>query len=133
MDSIERHMMVGAIAGIVLVTTTGFLITGYAFHPLQKLTPATWRRESARNHALAVLWATLAGAAMGTIEAQFPKSDDWQFVVKFAALLWAAAAAPVIATLATYVNLHVAVVIGLLLEWLVFCTGVSLACHWWAT
>ncbi len=131
--SVSKALIVGGLAGIVMVMTTGWLITGYGFHRFQKLTPATWRAESWRQHALAVVWAALGGMAMGALEARVGGAHDWRSAVGFAVVAWAALAAPVIATLATYVNLHRAVVFGLLLEWLVFAVGVSLACSRWAT
>ena len=129
----ERFVIVGTLAGIALVMTTSYLITGFAFHRFQKLTPATWRPENWRHHALAVLWAALGGAALGALDARVAWSQDSiSAAIGFGALIWAALAAPVIATIATYVKLHRAVVFGLLLEWLVFAVGVSLACSWWA-
>jgi hypothetical protein len=129
---VSKALIVGGIAGIVMVMTTGWLITGYCFHRFQKLTPATWRPESWRQHVLAVGWAALGGMAIGALDARAFGAHDWKSAMGFAGLTWAALAAPVIATLATYVNLHRAVVFGLLLEWLVFVVGVSLACSRWA-
>jgi hypothetical protein len=77
--SVTRFVMVGAVAGVVMTMTAGWLITA------------------------------------------------------FGALLWSAIAGPVIATIATYVNLHVIVVAGLLLEWLLFALGATLACWVWRT
>ena len=36
---------IGAIAGLILSSTTSFLITGRLFHRYQKKTPSTWRTE----------------------------------------------------------------------------------------
>ena len=127
-----RPAIVGGLAGIVMVMTTGYLVTGYAFHRFQKLTPATWRRESWRQHMLAIVWAAASGAALGTLEGFLPAARSGTSAMGVAVLVWAAAAAPIIATIATYVNLHVAVAAGLLLEWLALLLGVALACHWWA-
>ncbi len=59
--------------------------------------------------------------------------SSWMSALVFAALLWGAIAAPVLATVATYVNMHRVVVGGLLLEWFLFVVGVSMACWRWAT
>jgi hypothetical protein len=45
----------GAIAGLILSSTTSFLITGRLFHRYQKKTPSTWRTESWRQHLFAML------------------------------------------------------------------------------
>src|ERR1700689_4586971 len=55
----------GAIAGLILSSTTSFLITGRLFHPYQRKTPSTWRPESWRQHLSAMLLQTLAGAGLG--------------------------------------------------------------------
>jgi hypothetical protein len=129
-----RFALIGGLAGLVLVMTTGWLITGYLTHRFQKATPATWRPEGWRQHALAVLWSGIGGAAIGALDGRVAWSHSSPVsALVFAALLWGALAAPVLATIATYVNLHGAVVAGLLLEWFVFAAGVSLACWRWAT
>ena len=131
---ISRSMVVGGLAGIALVMTSSWLITGFAFHRFQKFTPATWRTESWRQHARAVAWAALGGVALGALEYRVTwiHLSLWN-TIQFAILAWAALAGPVIATMATYINLHRAVVFGILLEWLILAIGVSLACYWWAT
>jgi hypothetical protein len=107
------------------------LITGYFLHRFQTLTPSTWRPESWRQHALAVIWAAFGGAGLGALAMQVAWSHDSSAnAVSFGFLAWSALAVPVIPTMATYVNLHRAVVAGLLLEWLLFAVGVSLACRW---
>lgn len=131
--NVAQFVIIGGLAGILMVMTSGWLITGYIFHRYQKRTPSTWRPENWRQHALAVLWAAIGGGGLGAVEAQVAWSaDSVASAVGFAFLAWAALAGPVIATMATYVNWHRAVVTGLLMEWLLFAIGVSLACRWFA-
>ena len=132
--SVTRFVMVGALAGLVMTMTTGWLITGVLCHRFQKVTPSTWRPEGWKQHALAMLWSGIGGAALGGFDAQVSWSHSSAMsALALAALLWGAMAGPVIATIATYVNLHVIVVGGLLLEWLLFALGVTLACWAWGT
>jgi hypothetical protein len=132
MDS--QFAMVGALAGLFMTMTTGWLITGYLCHPFQKATPATWRLERWPQHALAMLWSGIGGTALGVFDAQVAWShSSAQSALAFAALVWCAIAGPVIATIAIYVNLHFVVVAGLLLEWFLFALGVSLSCWEWGT
>jgi hypothetical protein len=126
--SVTRFVMVGAVAGVVMTMTAGWLITGFLCHRFQKATPSTWRPEGWTQHALAMLWSGIGGAALGGFDAQVAWShSSATSALAFGALLWGAIGAPVIATLATYVNLHVIVVAGLLLEWLLFALGATLA------
>jgi hypothetical protein len=128
----SRFAMVGALAGLVMTMTMGWLITGYLCHGFQRATPSTWRTERWSQHALAMLWSGIGGAILGTFDAQVAWShSSAASAMTFAALIWGAVAGPVIATIATYVNLHLIVVAGLLLEWLLFALGVSMACWAW--
>jgi hypothetical protein len=129
-----RFAVVGGLAGVVLSMTTGWLITGYLCHPYQKATPSTWRPEAWPQHALAIIWSGIGGAMLGALDAKVTWShSSATSALVFAALIWGALAAPVIATIATYVNMHRLVVAGLLLEWFMFAVGVSVACWQWAT
>jgi hypothetical protein len=130
---ITRFAVVGGLAGVVMSMTTGWLITGYLCHRFQRATPMTWRHEIWVQHALAVLLSGIGGVALGSLDARVAWSHAAaNSALLFAALLWGATAGPVIATIATYVNMHRVVVTGLLLEWLLFTVGVSLACWRWA-
>ena len=69
--------------------------------------------------------------AIGLLETRMAWVQDALSAAGFATLVWVPLGA-VIATLATYINVHRAVIAGLLLEWWVFALGVSLAAHRWA-
>ncbi len=56
---------IGAISGLILSMTSSYLITGRLFHRYQKMTAATWRPESWRQHMFAVILQTIAGAGLG--------------------------------------------------------------------
>ncbi len=130
----QRFAIVGALAGVVMTMSTGWLITGHLCHRFQKATPSTWRAEGWTQHALAMLWSGIGGAALGVLDGKVSWSHSSSMsALVFAALVWGALAAPVLATIATYVNMHRVVIAGLLLEWLLFAVGVSLACWLWAT
>jgi hypothetical protein len=131
---VTRFAMVGGLAGAVMSMTTGWLITGYLCHRFQRATPMTWRQEIWVQHALAVLLSGIGGITLGTLDAKVGWSHaSSTSALLFAALIWGATAGPVIAIIATYVNMHRIVVAGLLLEWFLFAVGVSLACWRWAT
>jgi hypothetical protein len=108
---------------------TSWLITGVLFHPFQRATPATWRqREGGAQYAgasatkilLAVMIATLV-ATTGGVHAFGVRSAAGAGVL-LAVLCWAAAALPVLLSVGLFVNLHPAVVVGLLLDWLIVST-----------
>jgi len=125
--------VVGGLAGAAMSMTTGWLITGYLCHRFQKSTPMTWRQETWVQHALAVALSGIGGVALGTLDGRVGWAHaSATSALLFAALLWGATAAPVIAIIATYANMHRVVVAGLLLEWLLFAVGVSIACWKWA-
>ena len=62
-----QAFVAGALAGVVLSATTSYLVTGRLFHRFQEKTPDTWRSESWRSHAMAMLGQTVAGTMMGGI------------------------------------------------------------------
>ncbi len=129
---VSRLAMIGAPAGMVMAMTSGWLITGFLCHPFQKATPSTWRSEGRAQHALAMLWYGVGGATLGALDARAAWShSSFKSALVFAALIWGVMAAPVL-VMATYVNMHRVVVAGLLLEWLLFAAGISLACWRWA-
>jgi hypothetical protein len=120
-------IVVGAITGLVLSATTGFLITGWLFHRYQALTPATWRGESWGRHGAAMLLQAFAGAGLGWLcmLVGAPPADTVLLG------LIAAAGIPVLAcilVLALYVNWHRGVVAGLVVEWALFVGLVLTAC-----
>jgi hypothetical protein len=119
----------GAIAGLVLSSTTSFLITGRLFHPYQKETPTTWRAESWRQHFIAMLLQGIAGAGLGGLYALAGAPPIGVRLFELGAAVWMALAACILIQ-ALYVNWHRGFVLGLALDWTVFVAGVMLACAW---
>jgi hypothetical protein len=124
---ILKVIAAGAIAG-VLANITGYIITARLFHRYQAQTPATWRRAESWTHylysaglrllacvAVAFFYSLFAAGTPGAVDSAIPRG------LGFAALLWMAAAAPVILETALFVNWHRGFVVGLLLDWLVLC------------
>jgi hypothetical protein len=122
----------GAISGLILSSTASYLITGRLFHPYQKKTPGTWRAESWRSHAVAMLLQTIAGAAIGWIFALVGAPPVGFRLLEVAAAAWIMLIACILIQ-ALYVNWHAGFVLGLVLDWSVFVAGVLLACAWFAT
>jgi hypothetical protein len=118
---------VGAITGLVMSSTTSYLITGRLFHPYQAKTPATWRAETWRQHVLAMLLHVIAGAGLGWLFAisGAPSVDGALF--KLCAAVWILVA-PCILMQALYVNWHPGFALGLVIDWAMFVAGVLLAC-----
>jgi hypothetical protein len=119
----------GAIAGLVLSSTTSFLITGRLFHPYQKKTPSTWRAESWRQHLFAMLLQTIAGAGLGWLFAVGGAPPIGIRLFELGAGLWLVLATSILIQ-ALYVNWDRGFVIGLGLDWTVFIAGVLLVCGW---
>jgi len=121
---LTRILFAGALAGVLGVLTS-WLVTGVAFHPYQRLTPATWRAtEGPRQYAFAS-GATVLAAVMivlffsltGGVHAL--AGTGWLLQgLCFCFLCWAALGAPVLFSIALFVNVHRGVVVGLLLDWL---------------
>lgn len=118
------HALVpGLIAGVLSIFTS-WLWMGSIFHGFQKLTPGTWRRETARSHALSSALHILAAvgiALLFTIVARdpspsFPAGIDGG--LRFAFACWGVFALPIVLGDAIYINLHPLVVLGQLLDWL---------------
>ena len=133
---LTRILIAGAVAGVLGVFTS-WLVTGVAAHPYQRLTPATWRAaEGPRQYALAS-GATLLAALMialffgltGGLHALAGAGWMLQGLV-FGFLCWAALSAPVLFSIALFVNLHRGVVIGLLVDWLLVSLLAGLAAAW---
>jgi membrane-bound ClpP family serine protease len=121
----------GAIAGLVLSSTTSFLITGRLFHPYQKKTPSTWRAESWRQHLFAMLLQAIAGAGLGCLFALAGAPPVGVKLFVLGAGVWIVLAACIL-ILALYVNWARGFVVGLVLDWTVFIAGVLLACAWFS-
>jgi hypothetical protein len=120
---------IGAIAGLILSSTTSFLITGRLFHRYQKKTPSTWRTESWRQHLLAMLLQTIAGAGLGGLFAMGGAPPIGIRLFDLGAAVWMVVAACILIQ-ALYVNWDRGFVVGLVLDWTVFIAGVLLACAW---
>jgi len=124
-----KTIAVAAVVGGIPGVFTSWLITGVLFHPYQRATPATWRsREGGAQYAgasatkilLAAMIAMLV-ATTGGVHA-FGVTSATGGGVLLAILCWAAAALPALLSVGLFVNLHPAVVVGLLLDWLVVST-----------
>lgn len=124
-------LLVGALAGALLSMTTGFAITGWACHRFQLETPGTWRRESWRQHALAVALYALAGLAIASLFVLAGAPPIGHALVRLLVGV-AGAIACCLLVQAVYVRWHPLVVVGLVLEWTVLVAGVVLACARWA-
>ncbi len=122
---------VGAIAGLILSSTSSFLITGRLFHPYQKKTPSTWRTESWRQHLFAMLLQTIAGAGLGGLFAIGGAPTIGIRLFDLGAAVWMVVAACILIQ-ALYVNWDRGFVVGLSLDWTVFVAGVLLACAWFS-
>ena len=121
----------GAIAGLILSSTTSFLITGHVFHPYQKKTPSTWRAESWRQHLSAMLLQAVAGAGLGWLFSVAGAPALGLRLFELGAGLWMVLAACILIQ-ALYVNWHRGFVVGLIIDWTVFIAGVLLACGWFS-
>jgi hypothetical protein len=104
---------------------TSWLITGVLFHRYQRLTPATWRPEGPRQYALASGLNMLAAVMLAlffvaTGGVPSITGGDWLANgMLFGALSWAALPAPILLSVALFVNLNRGVLMGLLLDWLI--------------
>jgi hypothetical protein len=124
-----KAIAIAAIVGGIPGVFTSWLITGVLSHPFQRATPATWRRHeggaqyagaSATKFLLAALMATLV-AMTGGVHA-FGVTSSIGAGVLLAVLCWAAGTLPALLSVGLFVNLHLAVVAGLLLDWLIVST-----------
>jgi hypothetical protein len=118
---------IGAISGLILSATTSFLITGRLFHPYQKMTAATWRPESWRQHLLAMLLQSMAGAGIGWLFSAAGAPTLGFALLELGLGVWMALVACILIQ-ALYVNWHAGFIVGLVLDWTVFIAGVLLAC-----
>jgi len=132
---IGRALLAGAVAGILSIFTS-WLITGVLFHRFQRLTPATWRPEGPQQYALAsalnvlasvllALFLTATGGVGPISGATWPANG-----ALFGAMCWTVAAAPVLLSVAIFVNVNRGVVIGLLLDWLVVAVLAGVITAW---
>ena len=129
-------LVAGAVAGLFGVMTS-WLVTGVMFHPYQRLTPGTWRlKEGPREYALAsgaTILAALIIAIFFALTGGVPTLAGSSWVANgalFGFLCWAALGVPVLMSMGVFVNVHVGVVIGLLLDWLLVSVLAGLATAW---
>lgn len=118
---------IGAISGLLLSASTSYLITGRLFHPYQKLTAATWRPESWRQHGLAMLLQIIAGAGIGGLFSAVGAPPVGFALFELGLGIWMLLVACILIQ-ALYVNWHPGFIAGLILDWTVFIAGVLLAC-----
>jgi hypothetical protein len=125
MTTVGRILLAGIAAGVAGVFTS-WLITGVVFHPFQRRTPATWRAGEGGLHYAAASGLTVLASLV--ISAFFAATGGLHLPgttsglvngLAFGALCWSALALPVLLSIAIFINLHRAMVVGLLLDWLV--------------
>lgn len=133
---LTKILLAGTVAGVAGILTS-WLVTGMAFHPYQRLTPATWRTsEGPRQYALAsgtTVLAALMIALFFSLTGGVTAFGGAGWVANgllFGLLCWAALGAPVLCSLALFVNVHRGVVVGLLLDWLLVGLLAGLAAAW---
>lgn len=129
-------LVAGAAAGVVAIFTS-WLVTGFLFHPYQRLTPATWRpAEGPRQYALS---STITVGAALAISVLFALTGGVRALggagwlangLAFGALCWATLAVPILLSMAVFVNLHRGVIVGLLLDWLLVSLLAGAATSW---
>lgn len=132
----SQALVPGLIAGVLSIFTS-WLWMGSIFHRFQKLTPQTWRRETAQSHAFSSALHILAAigiALLFTIVA----SDQSSFFsagigggLQFALACWGVFALPIVLGAAIYINLHPLVVVGQLLDWLSTSLLATVITAWW--
>ena len=136
MNSIRIAFFPGLIAGVIAIFTSWFWVA-LVFHKYQRRTPQTWRAESGVGHAASSLIHLGACLAIATMYVMVARGNGGTLgeglygATWFALLGWGAFAAPILVTIALYVNLHPLVTLGLLLNWLTTSLLASLITSWW--
>lgn len=121
-------ILAGACAGFagVVISAT---VTGWLFHRFQARTPGTWRpAEGPLQYAAA---SALTFVAAASVVALFSLGGDRLLVgdswllrgTAFGMMCWAALIAPVLLSLALFVNWHRGFLVGLLIDWLLVMTA----------
>jgi hypothetical protein len=119
----SQAIVPGLIAGVLSIFTS-WLWMGAIFHRFQKLTPQTWRRETARSHALSSALHILAAVGIALLFTIVASDQSSSFAagigggLQFALACWCVFALPIVLGDAIYINLHPLVVLGQLLDWL---------------
>jgi hypothetical protein len=126
----------GLIAGVLSVFTS-WLWMGAIFHRFQKLTPQTWRLETARSHALSSVLHVLAAIGIAVLFTTVTGDQHPHFFagmgggIRFALACWCVFALPIVLGDAIYINLHPLVVVGQLLDWLSASLLATVITAWW--
>lgn len=131
-----QALVPGLIAGVLSIFTS-WLWMGSIFHRFQKLTPGTWRRETARSYALSSALHILAACGIAVLftiitrdrSPYFPAGIDGG--IQFAFACWCVFALPILLEAAIYINLHPLVVLGQLLDWLSTSLLATVITAWW--
>jgi hypothetical protein len=132
----SQALIPGLIAGVLSIFTS-WLWMGSIFHRCQKLTPQTWRPETARSHALSSALHILAALGIALLfrivagDEISPFSTGIGGAVQFALACWCVFALPIILRAAIYINLHPLVVVGQLLDWLSTSLLATVITAWW--
>jgi hypothetical protein len=136
LPDLQSMLVPGSIAGLLSIFTS-WLWMGVIFHPFQRLTPQTWRVESAKSYvassavhvlaaiAIAIFFTVVKQHAPGLFE------TGMQCVVAFALTLWVVFAVPIILNAAIFIRLHPLVVLGQLLDWLTTSLLATIITAWW--
>ena len=121
----------------VLSIFTSWLWMGSIFHRFQKLTPQTWRLESGRSHALSSAMHILAALGIALLFTMVAGDQSSPFAagvggsVQFGLMCWGVFALPIVLGSAIYINLHLLVVVGQLLDWLSVSLLATVITAWW--
>jgi hypothetical protein len=134
--SFSPALIPGFIGGLASIFTS-WLWMGSIFHRFQKLTPQTWRQETARNHALSSVLHIVASMGIAVLFMNVALDQNSSFPVgikggiQFALACWCVFALPIILGAAIYINLHPLVVVGQLLDWLSTSLLACAVTGWW--
>ena len=132
----SQALLPGLIAGVLSIFTS-WLWMGSVFHRFQKLTPQTWRRETARSHALSSALHILAAVGIALLFTIVARDQSPYFSagiggsIRFAFACWCVFALPIVLGDAIYINLHPLVVLGQLLDWLSTSLLATVITAWW--
>ncbi len=123
MNIIQSAFLPGAIAGLITIFTS-WLWMGVVFHRFQARTPDSWRTEGNLSYAISSAIHFLACIIIATLFLFVATGGGVFFIpgivgaLRFGALIWMAMAAPLAIDAGVFINLHLWVVVGQLLDWL---------------
>lgn len=131
------HALVpGLVAGVASIFAS-WLWMGCVFHRFQRLTPQTWRPETAQSHALSSAVHILAATGVAVLFMLVARDQGAFFAtgpsggIQFAFACWIVFALPIVLGAAIYVNLHPLVVLAQLLDWLSTSLLATVITAWW--